>query len=194
LAVNEWMQGLSKVRPKLANYQTTNMLADIMSNITTDYTVIQVPYTENDRWLALPFAKNHDVDGNKLSLVMKLHDGFEVSQKQSGLLIDEWVEVIPNREETTGVAFHFNQPNSEPPQTILLAVTPEETGNWKWQDLIDTLHETLELAKKRGVEPEQLGDTSYAQLLPAIISAVTRHQTTISADYAKNLDVPLYTS
>ena len=34
--------------------------------------------------------------------------------------------------ENTGISFRFNQPNAVPPQALLLAVTPEETGSWSW--------------------------------------------------------------
>ena len=39
----------------------------------------------------------------------------------AGLLIDEWTERVPAPSETTGVAFHFDEPESRPPQAILLA-------------------------------------------------------------------------
>ena len=94
----------------------------------------------------------------------------------------------PGQEETTGITIHFDQPNSEPPQALLLAITPEVTGHWKWQDLVDTLHETLDMAKKRAVEPDQIDKTDYAQLLPAIMAPMTPSLATISLDFAANLD------
>ena len=42
-------------------------------------------------------------------------------------------------------------------------------GMWQWEDLIQTLHDTLELARIRAVEPEQLQDDVYGELLPLII-------------------------
>ena len=45
-------------------------------------------------------------------------------------MVDEWSEVIPAGTETTGIAVHYNQPSTEPPQTLLLVVTPEITGRW----------------------------------------------------------------
>jgi len=53
-----------------------------------------------------------------------------------------------------------------------LAVTPEETGSWDWDDLVGILSDTLRRAKRRAVEPaqlEKLGSTWNA-LAPALVS------------------------
>ena len=49
----------------------------------------------------------------------------DVRQPLAGVLIDEWVEVVPSTTETTGIALQYDQPNAAPPQTILIAVPPE---------------------------------------------------------------------
>lgn len=193
LAVDEWLQGLTKVRPKLAAYDAARVLADAFEHESVGLAAVQLPHEANARWLALELAAGQEVAGDRLLLAMQLDASYSGdSPAQSGLLLDEWVETIPNRDETTGVAFHFDRPNSEPPQSLLLAVTPQLTGGWQWDDLVDTLHETLELAKKRAVEPDALARTGYSQLLPALMTAVTRHLTTISLDFAMNVSASLY--
>jgi len=193
LAVDEWLQGLTKVRPKLAAYDAARVLADAFEHESANLAAVQLPHEANARWLALELAAGQEVAGDRLLLAMQLDAGYGGdSPAQSGLLLDEWVETIPNRDETTGLAFHFDRPNSEPPQSLLLAVTPRLTGGWEWEDLVDTLHETLELAKKRAVEPDALARTGYSQLLPALMTAVTRHLTTISLDFAMNVSASLY--
>jgi hypothetical protein len=187
LALDEWLIGLTKVRPKLAAYQAALMLAETFEHAATTLKAAQLPFTENDRWLALPLRPNQKISGDKLSLVIALSSGYDARLAQSGLLVDEWVEVIPNLEETTGIAFHFDQPNSEPPQALLLVTPPEQTGRWNWQDILDALNETLMLMKKRAVEPDQLGTTAYAQMLPAIMTAVTQNLATISVNFAANV-------
>ena len=91
---------------------------------------------------------------------------------QRGLLLDEWTEEIPTASENTGISFRFNQPNAVPPQTLLLAVTPEETGSWNWDDLVGTLNDTLARAKRRAVEPAQLEKDGlvWNALAPALVS------------------------
>ena len=76
----------------------------------------------------------------------------------------------PRTDETTGIAFHYDRPNAEPPQTMLLALPaelPRRAG--EWDDLVDALHETLDLARKRAVEPRHVDATAYARFLPATI-------------------------
>jgi hypothetical protein len=196
LQVDEWLHGLTRVRRNLAAYDAARMLAEMFGNSYEELTAIQLPYQETDRWLALPFSAGQGLQssGDKLSIVMQLPPSAQpnFTHLQSGLLVDEWVEVIPTKEVTTGLTFHFNQPGSEPPQVLLLVVPPRVTSKWHWGDLVATLVETLELAKKRAVEPDKLGETPYGQLLPATVAPVTRHQTTISLDYAENLGRPLY--
>jgi hypothetical protein len=66
---------------------------------------------------------------------------------------------------------------------LLLAITPKETGRWRWDDLVAILHDTLDRARKRAVEPDHLARTAYGHLLPAVMTAVGSHPlATISAD------------
>ena len=48
----------------------------------------------------------------KVSLVAHLPRPFQVSAPLSGLVIDEWIEVVPAREVTTGVAFNYDAPGA----------------------------------------------------------------------------------
>jgi hypothetical protein len=100
--------------------------------------------------------------------------------------------VIPGRTETTEVAFHYDKPNSEPAQTLLLAITPEVTGNWNWNNLFETVNETLDRAKKRAVDPDLLATTPIAHILPAIVSPVDSLGTTIGLDFGRTAGNPLF--
>jgi hypothetical protein len=111
---------------------------------------------------------------------------FDKMKPQCGIVLDEWTEVIPAARETTGIAFHYDQPNSEPPQTMLLVVPPEITGRWKWDNIILTLEETLQMAKKRAVEPSHVEKSVFAQFLPATMMAVTSYPITVSTNLATN--------
>jgi hypothetical protein len=68
-------------------------------------------------------------------------------------------------------------------------VTPEVTGHWRWDDLIATLNETLDMAKKRAVEPQHLDDTVSAHFLPAIMVPATRYLITVATNLAANVGV-----
>jgi hypothetical protein len=104
-------------------------------------------------------------------------------------LLDEWTEVIPSRQETTGVTFHFDRPSTEAPQVMLLVTPPALKGHWKWEDLVEALDETLGLAKMRAKEPRDLADHAQC-FLPAILMATTDKDISISTDLTRNNMVP----
>jgi hypothetical protein len=59
------------------------------------------------------------------------------------------------------------------------------TGAWQWDDLVDTLGETFDLARSRAVEPQQLDQTALSVFLPATIMATAWRPITIAADLSQ---------
>lgn len=185
LAVEEWLQGVAAVREKVGLVDQVQTYQETFAGEDFAFKALQLPFDEKAHWIALEFPEVSpeqldDPDtfvptGDFLSIVRQLPVAYSASAAQSGLLIDEWNEVIPNRIETTGIAIHYNQPNTEPPQCLLLAVSPVINGQWEWDDLVDTLTDTFDRAKRRAVEPDFLRETPYAQLLPAVLSTFTSH-------------------
>jgi hypothetical protein len=183
--VEEWLQGLARVRRPLYRWEMVRTLADALSDVPLELHPVQVPYRANDSWLAVEFPKidpnNTDpndpekkfgISRDTLSIAAHGSSAFQVGVRQSGVLLDDWTEEIPTASETTGISFRFNQPNAMPPQALLLAVTPEETGSWDWDDLVGILADTLRRAKRRAVEPEQLEKlgSTWNALAPALVS------------------------
>jgi hypothetical protein len=193
LIVDEWLQGAARVQPNLGNLETAFILGESFGNSVPQLKPIQVPYRKTDYWVAVEYPETFDPQGEFLSVLQVLSSaGFQTGEQQSGLLIDEWIEVIPSKSETTGIAFHFNQPNSEPPQALLLAVTPEITGKWTWDKLVGILQNTFHRAQLRAVEPDQLADTAFGHLLPAILTPVASHRfATIATDLVYQTAVKL---
>ena len=185
LAVEEWLQGVASVREKAGLLESVNTYQEAFAGEELALKPLQLPFNKKAHWVAVEFpeVKPEELDnpnvfvpaGDFLSIVRQLPAGYTASAAQSGLVIDEWNEVIPNPIETTGIAVHYNQPNTEPPQCVLLAVSPVINGRWDWDDLVETLTDTFDRAKRRGVEPDFLRTTPYAQLLPAILSTFTSH-------------------
>jgi hypothetical protein len=95
------------------------------------------------------------------------------------LFVDEWTEEFPAESETTGVAFRYDDPDNRPPQSILLAVPPEDDAETPWTiPTVDrTIAETARMAKYRGVDLPALnpGDEDPAEqyvagkLLPGLL-------------------------
>lgn len=182
--VDEWLYGIARVRDMLHHLESLMMLTEATQNLSLDLHPLQLPFMEDDSWLALPYPSNYVIDRDKLLYTAHFAEAFNKNALQCGLLLDEWTEVIPTTEETTGIAFHYDRPNAEPPQVMLLAVPPVINGKWEWADLVDTIHETFELAQRRAIEPDHIAGTSYGRYLPATISAVTRYPLTIMMNYA----------
>ena len=106
-----------------------------------------------------------------------------MSQPLTGLLIDEWVEVVPNAKETTAIALQYDQPNSAPPQIILIAVPPELGVPWTVWSLQKVLLETLDLARIRAVDPDALDEIGH--YLPALYFALNVAGDTVSTDFSR---------
>jgi hypothetical protein len=197
LHVEDWMGGIARVREKVHHWENIAVLTNALQpSSMLDVKPTQFPYQVNDRWLAIKFRdeSEKDASGNfsfnitndKLLYTAHFAVPYNKTKAQCGIVIDEWVEVIPGNEETTGITFHYDKPNSEPPQTMLLVTPPSLKGSWSWIDIIEAMEETLEMAKKRAVEPVQIETTAYAQFLPTTMMAVTRHWITAATNLSAN--------
>ncbi|MGH9753242.1 MAG: hypothetical protein ACREA2_10705, partial [Blastocatellia bacterium] len=181
--------GVARVREKMRHWEQAAIFAEAFAKDEVALDPIQLPFKERDCWLALRFPEKCKPDGERLLYTAHYASPFQKSARQCGLLIDEWTEVIPATEETTGIAFHYDRPNSEPPQTMLLVTSPDFSGSWDWGNLVAALNETLDWAKRRAVEPVHVDATAYARFLPATITAATLFPISIALSYAANNNV-----
>ncbi|MGZ0020385.1 hypothetical protein [Nitrosomonas sp. wSCUT-2] len=190
---DNWLYGVARVREKLQRWESVMQFGEALNNVSLSLTPLQFPYRPDDHWLALQYPDTQPgtadpfvIDSDKLLYTAHYTDPFAQNAPICGLLLDEWTEVIPTTQETTGLTFHYDRPNCEAPQSLLLALPANFTGHWQWQDLVDTLHETLDMARKRAVEPAHWNETEYARFLPAVISSVTRYPIMMTLDLAFN--------
>jgi|GEM_PF-554839 len=177
--VDEWLTGLARVRKAIHRWGVVRILADAFNDVSLDMRPVQIPFRASDSWLAVEFpatdpsdpSKRFGISRDTLSIAAHGTGAFQAGLKHSGILLDEWTEDIPTESETTGISFRYNQPNATPPQALLLAVTPRETGSWDWDDLVGTVNDTLSRAKRRAVEPEHLETNHIWNVLaPALVS------------------------
>ena len=108
-------------------------------------------------------------------LLLTLGTGLDTNQAWRGLIIDDWVELIPERTETTGLALHYGGPNAEAGNAVLVAVPSSDARVWSFSELLATLEETFDLIKLRAIDPDILG---LGQLLPAIYLAANADNAT----------------
>jgi hypothetical protein len=192
VVADDWLQSVSEVRVRAGQWEYARSLAEVNSEKELPLQPFQLPYRKKDSWLAVEFPKADEVTGepfgiatDTISCCVVWPAANNIDGPQSGLLIDEWSETIPTDTETTGVAFHYNQPDSMPPQALLLAVYPGAEKNWNWDALIGTVTDTFKRAKMRAVEPRHFTDNQLVQhFLPGIIAPVNISGNNISLDFA----------
>jgi hypothetical protein len=182
--IDEWLYGVARVREKLAAWENLVMLAEAFkARPSLELTPLQLPYRVNDSWLALEFPTDRTIDGETM-LYSAYAPALNPAGPIVGLLVDEWTETIPLRQETTALTFHYDRPNCEAPQTMLLVTPSTARGVWTWQEVVASLHEALDLARLRAVEPDQLDTLDYARFLPATVATMTFHPVTFAVNYA----------
>jgi hypothetical protein len=173
LAPVTWLQRTARVRAGVSRLDASMLYAEAIGGRArlASLSVGQLPFDETDRWVALKLDGGGSVPGGRLSLVVHLPLGDKRPRfdgPMAGLLIDEWVEVVPGQSETTGLAFHFDQPDARAPQSILLAVAPDDRRPvWDLDTLAALLRETFDLAQMRAADPVALADAGLS-LPPAV--------------------------
>lgn len=165
-----WFQRIARVRDGAARLNEVLLYAETIGAADTlGFQVAQLPLPEpgmaSDRWVGLA---TDDLKGGKMSLVAHAPLELDPEKSLAGFLIDAWDEVVPNRAETTAVAFHYDAPGAQAPQAILLAVPPDLNRQWDVETLAAVINETLDLTKLRAVDPDALADhTDLGHYLPA---------------------------
>jgi hypothetical protein len=180
-----WMYQAARVRPALAKWRKLSLLSEALGNHTGSLDVVQLPHREGARWVALLFPDDAEPVPGTLSIVLHRLAKPQADQPWVGLLLDEWDEIVPHKEMSTGISFHFDTPGAEAPQAVLLAVPPTNAETWTLDTLVAVLHETIDLAKMRGVDGELLG--LLGQLAPAIYLAGNVQNDAVSTDFGDAL-------
>jgi hypothetical protein len=181
-AANTWFLRMARVRDGVARLNDALTYAEALgTGEKLNLTVAQLPYSAEDRWVGLPLTPGQGLPGGKLSLVVQSTAPVDVRRPLAGLLIDEWVEVVPNATEITGIALQYDQPNAAPPQTILIAVPPEIDRPWTVWSLQQVLLETFDLARIRAVDPDALDEIGH--YLPALYFACNTAGHTVATDF-----------
>ena len=193
--VEDWLTGMARVSEKLGAVEAVSRLAEAFGGNEIALQPLQFPNRPEVPWLALEFPDTLPggeplvIDEDKLLYTGHFAVPFDETRRQAGLLWHEFTEMIPTRTEDTGLAFHYDRPNSEPPQALLLALPADFSESWRWADLVDCVRETMDLAKKRAIEPDHIDATPYARFLPAVVSAVTLYPLTASLNFSFNTSV-----
>jgi hypothetical protein len=184
--VDTWLSGVARVREKMFAWEQIATFAGALGRPEPALDAMQLPFITGDRWLGLEFPPAQALDKDRLLYTAHFAAAFNQAARQCGLLLDEWTETIPTASVDTGIVFHHDRPNCEAPQTMLLVTPSDFRGSWRWNDLVDALQETLDLAKRRAIEPKHIDDSPYAPFLPATVVATQVQQLTIAVELGLN--------
>jgi hypothetical protein len=184
-----WLEQVAAVRAPAARWREVAILARASAGTRLPLEAVQLPVETGRPWVGLPFGSEENrPPSGFLSIVWHRAQRPAAHLPWVGLAVDEWAEVIPARTEQTAIAFHYDDPGAEAPQTVLLAVSPPTTANWSLDLVFASLDETLDLARLRGVDGESLGP--LAQFLPGIYLAANPRKQTITTEFASVLVGP----
>jgi hypothetical protein len=170
----EMLEQAARVREPLGRVRRVALYAGALGSPQPRIAVVQVPFVKGEGWAGPRPSSTKPPPGGRVSCLLLVPNGntLDPNRALEGLVLDEWVETVPTETEETGVSFHFDNPGAEAPQTVLAAVPAAADGKWTFAQLLATVNETLDLARVRMLEPEDL-PRGLGQALPAIY--VTRH-------------------
>ena len=159
-ALEEWLERISRVRQRAANYAELRWFTEALGAAPDPLRAAHLPNRPGQAWLGGPGTIPPE------QRLAGTHAVIAGAPSRPGpcpvLVLDEWDELLPDPDVTTGLALHYQAPAARAPQTILLAVHPDPAEPWS-VDLLDaTIREALSLAQLRMVDHEDL-----AQVLPA---------------------------
>jgi hypothetical protein len=173
-AARTWLSRAAHVRAPVRALEAALAYADAVAEVDGGRPLgalhpAQLGGAAGERWVALPPGAGRAIAGGRLSLVAVTVDASLPTGTVAGLLVDEWVEVVPSPAETTSVAFHYEAPSSAAPQVLLLGVPPLGLETWTASAAIRTVEEALALARIRLVGMDDV--PGLGQLLPAFLTS-----------------------
>jgi hypothetical protein len=160
-----FLQRASRVRPGVERMDATMLLAESLAGTGFPLPAVAQPgAAAGTRWGGLDTAPAPT--GSTLSMISWTPGALAAGAAIAGLYLDEWVDVVPDTSQTTGITFDYATPGARAPQAILLAVAPDAFPEWTLEALEGSVLEALDLAKIRGVDPDALG--ALGHYLPAL--------------------------
>ena len=182
-----WLARVALVRPGADALSRTLAAAGAIRRdvAATNLVAAQLPHRPGARWAALTLDPKADPPVAEVTFALHAPAGVpDLAKPLAGIAVDEWSELIPATSETTGLTFHYDAPGARAPNLIVLAVPPDPAmQEWSVDALLDTVRETLELARMRAVTPKEL--SFLGGFLPAVYLPFTPKADESSIDFSK---------
>jgi hypothetical protein len=182
-----WLARMALVRPGVDALGLALTAAETVGPgaVPGNLLVAQLPHRPGARWVALPLDAEAQPATAEVTVVAHAPGGtVDLTASLAGIAVDEWSELIPGTVETTGVTFHYDAPAARAPNVVVLAVPPDlAVQQWSLDALLDTVLETLALARMRAVTPKEL--SFLGGFLPAVYLPFTPAPDEPSVDFVK---------
>lgn len=164
-ALDRYLQQVMRSRERLARFRKLNLYARTAGLGRPRVDIVQLPHTPGERWLGLRYTTQPE-EGRAAFLLLNYTEGLDTTVPWTGLVIDDWTEIIPSQKEDTGVALHYDSPRAQAPQAVLVATPARGALDWSYDELVGALEQTMDLMKIRAVDRDFL---RVGQVLPAIV-------------------------
>ena len=161
---HKWLDQNALIHQGLGAWRELEILSQAIGNLPQLPTITQYSSVPSPTWIGnarLESSESRFPNRTESNLLYQFPNSVLPQEEEmwSGLVLDEWTEKIPNAEEDLGIAYHYDGPNSEAPQTALLAVPPmvnipEGQLNWTPDLIIKILSQTFDLAVLRSSDGE----------------------------------------
>lgn len=178
-AVARFMADMGTVRPAVGRFQRLALLTSITGTAPALRVLQFCGLGEDppDDWVGAGLPPDRPSPTCPVvGLLADAPDGLDLSGEIAGLLIDDWTETLPQRRPagdgqpaasrtTAGVALHADAPASQPPQVVLLGLSPDGK-RWTEDSLRGYLDDVMDLARARLITLETV--PLAGRMMPAI--------------------------
>jgi hypothetical protein len=174
--VMTWLRRVARIRDNAHDMHDVLLASEALQGTAATLIPAQFRGPADALWAALPFPDKPPEA--RVALVFSAPAPVDPAVPFCGFVCDSWTEQLPgvtavaggdrkyDASEITGMAFKVDTPSATAPQTMLLAVAPDPAAGWSFDVLLDTVRETLDLAK---IRPVDLGELiRFGRVLPAI--------------------------
>jgi hypothetical protein len=164
-APDRHLQQMMRSRPRLARYRKLNLYARTAGLGRPTVEVVQLPHTPGERWLGMPFETRPE-EGRTAMLLLSYEPELSATVPWKGLVIDNWNDVIPYEREETAYALHYQSPQAQAPQAVLVVAPSRQEPSWSFAEVLASLEQTMDLVQVRAVETEHV---DMPQVFPPMV-------------------------
>lgn len=163
---DNYLQQMMRSRPRLGHWRKLNLYARTVGMARPRTEVVQLPHAPGEKWLALSFDGEPPEESRSATLLLSYAPALDPTVSWRGLVIDDWTEIIPKKKEQTGMALHYNSPQSQAPQVVMVATPSSDSAQWQFEELLASIEQAMDLARVRVLGLE---DLNLGQMLPGIV-------------------------